>query len=69
MRCPQCGKSQKTPEEQLAALERLRAGEKNKPFPWGGLARFILYALALFLVYYFLGEEIIGFLMWVFSGN
>ncbi len=57
MRCLQCGKIQKTPEEQLASIQMLK--ESKKSFDTKKLLKFILFIFAVSIIYYFFSEEII----------
>ncbi len=57
MRCPKCGKILKSPEEQLASIQKLK--ESKKTFDIGKLLKFIILLLAIGIIYYFFSDEIV----------
>ena len=65
MRCMKCGRILKTPEEQIASIQKLR--ESKKSFNTDKLIKFIILLFAIGLVYYFFSEQIIEFLHKAFS--
>ncbi len=59
MKCPGCGKILKTPEEQIASIQKIK--EAKKKFNVAGLIETIVVLLALGVLFYYFSEPIISF--------
>ncbi|UCH44455.1 MAG: hypothetical protein JSV11_09135 [Nitrospiraceae bacterium] len=57
MRCVACGKTLQTPEEQLAAIEKLQSKQK---FNINRLVHYTIMLTILGLLYYYFSERLIG---------
>ncbi len=57
LRCKSCGKILKSPEEQLASIKKLK--ESKKGFNTGKLLKFIIFLLAIGIIYYFFSDQIV----------
>jgi DNA-directed RNA polymerase subunit RPC12/RpoP len=57
MRCLKCGRILKTPEEQLASIEKLK--ESKKEFNYSALFKWFILLLAMGVLYYFFSNRII----------
>lgn len=57
LRCTGCGKILKSPEEQLASIKKLK--ESKKGFNTGKLLKFIIFLLAIGIIYYFFSDQIV----------
>jgi uncharacterized membrane protein YvbJ len=60
MRCVGCGKILKTPEEQLASIQKLK--ESKKRFDIARLLKIIVLLLAIGIIYYYFSAQIIEFI-------
>ncbi len=60
MRCIGCGKILKSPEEQMASIEKLKGTRKKSNI--GAIIKFILLLFAIGLIYYFFSDKIIAFI-------
>ena len=65
MKCTGCGKTLKSPEEQLASIKKLK--ESKKGFNTGKLIKFIIFLLATGIIYHYYSEEIIEFIRNIFA--
>jgi uncharacterized membrane protein YvbJ len=61
MRCIGCKKILKTPEEQAESIEKLKASQKK--FKISGYIKFIIFLIALGIIYNYFSEEILDFIM------
>jgi len=57
MRCVKCRKILKTPEEQLASIQKVK--ESKKGFNIAKLMKFIIWLLAFGIIYYFFSDRIV----------
>jgi len=60
MRCAMCGSIQKSSEEQIASIKKIR--EAKKKFNVGRLIKFIVFIIAAGVIYYLYSDRIFEFI-------